>query len=248
MIRRPYVWIPLLLLLAATIIFRFTNADMALAGQFFVDRTAGNPSLDHWPLMEAYPWKALYDWGIYPGWILGCGGLAIWLASFAWQKLEPWRDEGLFYCLLLILGPGLLVNGVLKPHWGRPRPNNVDQFGGERQFLPVLDLGRGQDEASFPSGHASMGFYLMAPAFVYFRRRRRAALGFLLLGLISGTVIGVARVVAGGHFPSDIVWAGGVIYFTALIIAAPFRFGDGMPPIWKRPSLQRGGLYDELAS
>ena len=108
------------------------------------------------------------------------------------------------------------------------------QFRGERKFLPVLEWGHGQDEASFPSGHASMGFYLMAPAFVCYRRRPRLALGFLLLGLISGGIIGMARVVAGGHFPSDIVWAGGVVYFTALALAAPFHFGDTIPPIWKR--------------
>jgi membrane-associated phospholipid phosphatase len=31
--------------------------------------------------------------------------------------------------------------------------------------------------------------------------------------------------VAGGHFPSDVLWAGGIIYFAALLLAAPFRFG-----------------------
>jgi hypothetical protein len=30
--------------------------------------------------------------------------------------------------------------------------------------------------------------------------------------------------VAGSHFPSDVLWSGGFIYFTALLIAAPFGF------------------------
>ena len=109
--------------MVATAVFRFTDADMALSGKFFVEGAS-----EHWPGGEAYPWKELYDWGVLPAWILGCGGLLIWIVSFVWLKLEPWRDTGLYFCLLLVLGPGLLVNGVLKPHWGRPRPNNVKQF------------------------------------------------------------------------------------------------------------------------
>ncbi len=42
--------------------------------------------------------------------------------------------------------------------------------------------------------------------------------------------MGLTRVVAGGHFPSDVLWAGGLIYFTALAIAAPFQFGRQSPP------------------
>ena len=69
-----------------------------------------------------------------------------------------------------------------------------------------------------------MGFYLIVPAFVCYRRRPWAAAGFLSFGLVYGGVIGLARVVAGGHFPSDVLWAGGIVYFTALALAAPFRF------------------------
>jgi lipid A 4'-phosphatase len=233
-IRLPAVWIPAVVLVALTAFFRFTDADMTFVRQFFVGGAAGSQLSDRWPMMETYPWKALYDWGIYPAWILGGGGLVFWVATFVWTKLEPWRDAGLFYGLLLLIGPGVIVNGVLKPFWGRPRPNNVVAFGGQREFLPVLVWGRGQDESSFPSGHASTGFYLMAPAFVCYRRRRRLALAFLLLGLVSGGVMGLTRIVAGGHFPSDVLWAWAIVYFSALAIAAPFRFGDSIPPIWKR--------------
>ena len=70
-----------------------------------------------------------------------------------------------------------------------------------------------------------MGFYFMAPAFVCWRRRPCLALAFLLLGLSGGAVIGLARMVSGSHFPSDVLWAGGIVYYTALTLAAPFRFG-----------------------
>ncbi len=227
-IRSPFVWLPLLILVGLTIFFRTTDADTALVQPFYV--SSGCRVIDHWPMMFAYPWKALYDWGYYPAWILGCGGLAVWLASFRWTKLKPWRDPGLYYGLVFIIGPGIIVNGMLKPYWGRPRPNAIVQFGGEREFLKVWEWGGWQDESSFPSGHASTGFYLMVPAFVYYRRRRGLALAFVLLGILSGITIGIARIVAGGHFPSDILWAGGVVYFTALFLAIPFRFGSPPTP------------------
>lgn len=236
-IRSPAVWIPLLLLAATTALFRCTDLDMALVRPFYVNGGADGQSMNHWPLCDLQPWKALYDWGVYPAWIMGCGGFALWIASFRWPKLEAWRDPGLFYGLVLILGPGILVNGVLKPSVCRPRPNALVSFGGEREFLPIWKLGYGPEEASFPSGHASMGFYLMAPAFVYYRRRPWLALGFLLLGIVSGGVIGLARMVAGGHFPSDVIWAGGFVYFTALIIAIPFRFAAETPLSRTHPPL-----------
>jgi membrane-associated PAP2 superfamily phosphatase len=145
--------------------------------------------------------------------------------SFFWKKLGDWRDPGLFFALLLIVGPGILVNCVFKPYWSRPRPHATTEFGGPRAFLPVWQRGFGDEDSSFPSGHAATAFYLMAPAFVCYRRRPWLAAGFLLFGIASGVVVGLARIVAGGHFPSDVLWAGGIVYFTALALAAPFRFG-----------------------
>ena len=134
------------------------------------------------------------------------------------------RSEPVF-ALFLVVGPGILVNGVLKPCWNRPRPCNVTDFGGPRPFLPVWQRGHDENDASFPSGHAAMGFYLMAPAFVYCRRRPRLAAAFAALGLCAGAELGLARMVAGGHFPSDVLWSAGTVYFTGLLLAAPFRFG-----------------------
>ena len=48
----------------------------------------------------------------------------------------PWRLPTLpgrpVLCLTLslIVGPGILVNLILKDHWGRPRPVHVTMFGG----------------------------------------------------------------------------------------------------------------------
>jgi hypothetical protein len=119
----PAVWIPALVLFVLTAVFRCTDLDMAVVRPFFQGCTPGDQIPDRWPLMNAYPWKALYDFGIYPALLMGAGGLVVWVASFIWPgKLERWRDEGLFYGLLLIIGPGIIINGALKPYWGRRGP------------------------------------------------------------------------------------------------------------------------------
>jgi membrane-associated PAP2 superfamily phosphatase len=222
-LRRP-VWVPAAVLVVLTVVCWSTDVDRAMMRPFF--SSAGGTTETRWPLGEVSPWKLLYNWGVYPAWALGCGGLAVWVLSFRWPKWERWRDPGLFFALLLIVGPGILVNGVLKPCWNRPRPYNVTQFGGPRPFRPVLQRGHDENDASFPSGHAAMGFCLMAPAFVCYRRRPGLAAAFLVLGLGWGGILGLARVVAGGHFPSDVLWSAGVVYFTGLALAAPFHFGD----------------------
>jgi membrane-associated phospholipid phosphatase len=225
------VWVPAAVLAVATALFWFTDLDQSLVRRFFSGDTAADVAA-RFPLGTQQPWKLLHDWGVYPALLLGCGGIIVWVVSFFWRKIESWRDPGLFFALVLLIGPGILINCVLKPYWSRPRPRVTKPFkpcddphDPPRDFVPVWQRGFGEEDFSFPSGHAAMGFYLMAPAFVCYRRRPWLAAGFLLLGLGGGLVIGLARVVAGDHFPSDVLWAGGIIYFTALVLAAPFRFG-----------------------
>ena len=226
LLRHPAVWIPVVVLAVATVLFWTTDLDQRSIRRFFsAGHVAGTDVPVRFPYGEKQPWKALCDWGEYPALILGCGGIAIWIVSFFWKGLLAWRDPGLFFALVVLIGPGILVNGVLKICWKRPRPHATTEFGGPREFLPVWQIGFGKEDYSFPSGHAAMGFSLMAPAFVFYRRRMRLAAAFLLLGLAAGTTIGFARVVAGCHYPSDVLWAGGIVYFTALLLAAPFRFG-----------------------
>ena len=118
------------------------------------------------------------------------------VASFVWKSCRPYRDRCAFLALVLALGPGLIVNGLLKPNWNRPRPCDITEFGGTVDFVHVLNPGVEGERVhhSFPSGHASMGFYLLAPAFLFSRSQWRRSLTFLLLGLSFGFVIGISRI------------------------------------------------------
>jgi len=112
----------------------------------------------------------------------------------------------------------------MKPHWNRPRPSQVRQFGGRLDFVSVLGRVSYDRARSFPSGHASMGFYLMAPAFAIFRRNRRLAFAFVVLGLAAGGLIGLGRIVQGRHFLSDVIWSAAIVYASGVVLAVLFGF------------------------
>lgn len=116
--------------------------------------------------------------------------------------------------LSLILGPGVLVNSVLKEHWDRARPRQIQEFGGDKQFTPAWVVsGQCDRNCSFTSGHAAAGFAFVVMHFVTRSR------GWLWLGLVCGSLIGATRVAVGAHFLSDILFSFFLVYLTAALVA-----------------------------
>jgi lipid A 4'-phosphatase len=137
------------------------------------------------------------------------------LLSF-WSRFRSLRRHALFLLAVITLGPGLLVNVVLKDHWDRARPAQIVQFGGEKQFTPAWVItDQCADNCSFVSGHASGAFSLMALAWVFPRRRQL----WLVAGVLWGAHMGLVRIAQGGHFLSDVVFAGFIVYFSAELLA-----------------------------
>jgi len=214
--------VPLLLLLALTALIGATGSDLLLESRFYLPGSG-------WLYADHYPWKFLYDFGVFPSLAIAAGSLLLVAASFVSARACVYRKCAIFYLLLMLLGPGLLVNTVLKDHWGRPRPRQMQLFGGDRQFLQVWERGEGGKGMSFPSGHASAAFYLISPYFVLRRRCRRWARLSLAAGLGYGVLMGIARMVQGGHFPSDVLWAGGLVYLVGLALYYLLRLDQGAP-------------------
>jgi membrane-associated PAP2 superfamily phosphatase len=206
------LWIALVALGAATVAFWTTRLDLAAADLF---RT---PCCS-WPLAEQQPWRFIYRYGVLSGLLLAAAAMVVLTVSY-WHPRRLWRlrRPSLFLVLVAAVGPGLLVNVAFKDHYGRPRPREVQELGGPERFLPVWVKGDDTQAKSFPCGHCSMGFYISTPYLVLRRRRRGLALAFLGAGLGLGLVLGTARMMAGGHFLSDVVWAGGMVWLTALAL------------------------------
>jgi len=130
----------------------------------------------------------------------------------------------------MAIGPGVLVNDVFKGQWGRPRPKDLVEFGGKRQYVAPLIKSPREYGGSFPSGHAAMAFYLVTPYFLLRRRSRWKAAGVLAFGIIYGSLMGYARVAQGAHFVSDVLWALGFIYLSGVMIFYLLRLGDHQSP------------------
>lgn len=180
----------------------FPAIDLAVSSWFF------DPSIQFFTLRDA-EWAEWVrkSWPLY---MFGFVGLIpviwIWGEFTKRPRLGITRISTLFLLLSLAIGPGLLVNIVLKDNWGRPRPATITQFGGAIDYRPpVIPGGPCPKNCSFPSGHASLGFWVLAPALLTPARwRRRAVGGALFFGLF----IGLIRIAQGGHFLSDVLYAG----------------------------------------
>jgi lipid A 4'-phosphatase len=209
--------VPIVFLSLITLPFLLTDADSAFSRLFYIQGKG-------WPYGDASPWRFLYNYGNVPALVLAGCGLLVLLLGFIARRIAALRWIGLFLVLFLLIGPGLLVNTVFKDHWGRPRPVDTREFGGKDRFLPVWVKGNAGHGKSFPSGHASVGFFLFAPFFFLRGKTGKKAFLFLALGIVYGLLLGLGRIIQGGHFLSDVLWAGGFTYLTGLILSYVFCF------------------------
>jgi len=215
--------VPLLAAAAATGAIDLAGADLAVEALFY-STGAG------WTLGSQEPWAFLYHYGNLPAFALGALGLIAFALSFFFERFRPDRKAALFVVVLLALGPGLIVNTVFKDHWGRPRPVDIVQFGGSETYRPFWSPGIAGQGRSFPSGHAAVGFFLMAPFFVLRRRAPGWARRALAAGILYGSLMGLGRMVQGGHFLTDVIWSGFLVYLTGISLYYLFRLDrEGLP-------------------
>jgi len=154
----------------------------------------------------------------------------------------------LFLILTLALGPGVLANMVLKDHWGRSRPIDVTELGGAGRFTAWWDpRGECPTNCSFIAGEPSGAFWTLAPASLAPPQWRLLAYaGALAFGAADGAL----RIGAGGHFFSDVAFAGifmfGLIWMAHGLIFRwrPTRMTDDAVerPIALAGEAIRGGL------
>lgn len=151
-------------------------------------------------------------------------GLTAIFAYLLWWRLRPLLEipkAVVTYVLAsFVIGPGVLVNEVLKSHWGRARPADVIEFGGDKLFtFPFERADQCLSNCSFVSGEGSgiamatiVGATLLWP---WIKRQPRIywalGLGIALFG------IGL-RVAMGRHFFSDSLFAVLLMAVIALIL------------------------------
>jgi len=210
------IGLPLLLLVGVTVLLQESGADLGFEARFY-----NGGGLGGWEYLFKQPWAFIYEYAWVPA-------AALTVTAFAALAMRRYRRMGLFVVLFLALGPGLLVNLVFKEHWGRPRPKEMIQYDGSYRYHKVWQPGAAKGNSSFPSGHAAIGFFMMAPYFILRRRQTGWALVWLVGGTVAGGLVGYARMGQGGHFATDVIWSWGFVYFSGLALAPFFDFnGNG---------------------
>ncbi len=138
--------------------------------------------------------------------MLACLALALILGKNARVPARLW----VFAVTAMALGPGLVVNGLLKAYWGRARPRNVSEFGGVAEFTPALQItDQCASNCSFVAGEvAGLATLLLILWLIAFSRLTTPARQIVASTLIALVALqSVLRLAAGGHFLSDVIFA-----------------------------------------
>ena len=112
----------------------------------------------------------------------------------------------------------LFVNLLFKNMWGRSRPNDIYEFGGLDSFDPWYKFGDlCESNCSFVSGDSSIGFLLIL---FFFITKKNI---YCYLAIIFGSSLGFIRIIAGGHFFSDIIFAQLIVTISVSILFIIYR-------------------------
>lgn len=177
-----------------------------------------------WPGLDLVVTHWIYDAGGFIGAGVAARGARLFfrvtpfviLANFAIPYLlakagvaMPWAPDGRkvwFLALSIAIGPGLIVNLAMKDHLHRPRPIQVLEFGGHDEFRPWYRFdGACKKNCGFPSGEASTGFWMVAPALLVPAPLTAPAVA---AAVVFGVATSALRIAFGGHFLSDVLFGG----------------------------------------
>jgi lipid A 4'-phosphatase len=174
------------------------NPDLAIAGLSF-DTATGR-------FIEGLPYiGGLRDHGLVAvSTCIACVVLALVRFIPGWRLPSLAPRSATFLTLGLLLGPGLLVNGILKPYWGRPRPLSVTEFGGSQAFVNWWDpTGTCPQNCSFVSGEAATAAWMFGPAMLVPAPWRGIA---ILAAAVFTAFMSMLRISVGAHFFTDVVF------------------------------------------
>ena len=212
--------------------FIYRNAKWLLPLVFMAVLTPFTPYLDR--VLESYFYfkepphfrtnafsDFMFNYAVFPAQIVAVGALIVFILSFFLSRLRKWQNSALALVLTMALGAGFIVHTVFKDHWGRPRPRQTVEFGGKQAFRPYWQpnlFEQPEPSKSFPCGHCTMGFYFFSVALLCKRLGHKGYYWFLFaIAIALGTALGLARMMMGGHFFSDVFMSGVIMWYTACL-------------------------------
>lgn len=209
---RPAWGLALLVGLVAALVFSlWPELDLLVSGLFF----RGNRIF----LLANTPLGSALRGGFYIVFVLFCALCLLAFGRLLWTRVKTFGfgfRHWLYLLLCVVVGPGLVANALLKEHWGRARPAYVQEFGGTAMFTPpLLPTAQCESNCSFVSGEASSIFMMLFSLAMVLRRQRRR---LLVAGAVVGLAAGFVRIGMGGHFLSDVIFAGVTMLLVACLL------------------------------
>lgn len=207
-----------LFVISVLVFLLWPNLDITITNAFY-DQGSGQFLGDH--KLFLYVFYKIFAYIHFPLLI----GLIAYSVYYHHKSRFTLKKRSLFLLFSLLLGPGLLVNIVLKDNSiGRARPEQTALYGGDSRFTTPFEYsGECRKNCSFTSGHASIGFALMAVAWAARRRY------YFIAGCTLGALLGLMRIAQGAHFASDVLFSFWAVYFVSLVTAKYFKLSISRP-------------------
>jgi membrane-associated phospholipid phosphatase len=197
--------------------------DIAFSGQFFQARTCLTGELAPCGTFPAASDAVLAGvrrvFHVLPTIAIGAVALHMAILALAGRRFgDATQRLRLALIAAFALGPGLVVNVLLKDHWGRPRPRATDLFGGVSPFVPAGEISHYcASNCSFVSGEAA-GVFMLPLLALLAPPSFRKPLFWLLTAFAA--LAALLRVAFGAHWLSDAMLGGLSTWVVFAVLAA----------------------------
>ena len=206
----------LVALCAVSVVFlAFPVLDRAVSGIFYVDGAGFAMTAD--PALQL-----LRNLGMLATTAVIVTAILALAAPFCvtWRLIDLKPHAALYLLAVYAIGPALIVNAFFKNGFGRARPRDILEFGGDAGFTNVWTVAGGcVSNCSFTSGEASAAAAILALIFVV-PRAWRLAIGLLLT--LFAMEVSISRIAFGGHFLSDTLLSWIVVLLVAVLLRPLF--------------------------
>ena len=140
---------------------------------------------------------------------------ALYVAHVKGHKFVDFKRHA-WILIVLVLSEMVFVN-ILKGIWARPRMRSISDVGDFKHWYEINGWTNDNELKSFPSGHTSNGFVILA-YMIFVPYIKSIKMRYFIIGaVIWGTLVALSRVVLGAHFLSDVLVGGYITIFLFIL-------------------------------
>jgi membrane-associated PAP2 superfamily phosphatase len=170
--------------------------------------------------------------------IVAAAAFAMAVAGQSVERMRPWRV--VFICLgsSMVLGPVIIDR--LKYFAGAHCPHDLAMYGGFIDYATDLAgpffVAHDRAGRCVPSGHAGGGYAMLSLYFAGWTAGRPSwRWSGLAVGIATGLLFSLVRVMQGAHFASQTLWSAAIDWTVAALVFMPLLCGWFQSPTLPKP-------------